>query len=104
MTRKKFVIILAFVLIVLAFPISLVLRELYELSDALGIAIPSFIFGIGIGLIISSVFIPSGNRKFSVTSSNKQRLSKESTDVLKDADEGIEDSGTSDSNMVDRFS
>jgi len=59
MTKKKFVIFLAFLFIVLAFPSGLLLREMYNLSDQLGIALSSFILGIGVGLLGSSIFISS---------------------------------------------
>ena len=59
MSKKKFFIIIAIVLITLAFPVSLVVREIYDLSDTMIIAIPSFILGIGIGLLISSLFMSS---------------------------------------------
>jgi len=75
-SKKKFVVILSVLLVIFAFPVSLVLREIYDFSDAMGIAIPSFIFGVGIGLLISSVFV-SGHGRKNNTSDNKDLTSRD---------------------------
>lgn len=82
--KKKILVFLSVLLIILAFPVSLVLRELYNLTDTMGIAIPSFILGIGIGILVSTIFIPgkkSTNAKKGDNSKGENTTNLNSTSI-----------------------
>lgn len=56
--KRKIVTVVSIVLLILAYPLSLIGKELWILSDGSLIAITSFLVGVGVGALLVSLLVP----------------------------------------------